>query len=343
MKVLNFFYENYQKLETSYERKVQIIKPNVLIKGPRHCGKKTLIYNYLSAYTQEQILFLDLYDIRFELSSLENLVQFLQLHTKIQILCMCNLDFVFDIKGIKIPIIASTQRKDLSIVGFNELELDYFDFEEFISLSKKNLPINSMLGLFLQTGRSGLKEKDIRCIFSRLELEILKYIAKNLAHQISIRKLFLELKKKSKVSKDSVYQAIKVLENSFLLYVVFHDEKNLKKVYFRDFAFRNALCIQKDFKALFENAILTELFKLKTQIFYNKFFTFYIKNSKTAYIASATLDVDLITIRARKILPKALELGVFHIFFITLSSEKSFFEQGVKFEIVPFEKWALSF
>ncbi|HEC1284993.1 TPA: ATP-binding protein, partial [Campylobacter upsaliensis] len=36
------------------------------------------------------------------------------------------------------------------------------------------------------------------------------------------------------------------------------------------------------------------------------------------------------------------ELGIFHIVFITLSSEESFFEQGVKFEILPFDKWALS-
>ncbi|HEF3568280.1 TPA: ATP-binding protein, partial [Campylobacter upsaliensis] len=57
---------------------------------------------------------------------------------------------------------------------------------------------------------------------------------------------------------------------------------------------------------------------------------------------SPTLDIDLIKLRAKKILPKALELGIFHIVFITLSSEESFFEQGVKFEILPFDKWALS-
>lgn len=343
MKILNFFYENYPKFEINYERKVQIITPNVLVKGPKHCGKKALICSFLSSYEQEQILFLDLHDLRFEISSLTHLTQFLHLHPQIQILCLCNLDFIFDTTSINIPIIASTKKKDLNIIGLSELELDYFDFEEFISLSRKNMPINSMLGFFLQTGRSGLKEENLRQIFTEFELEILKYLAKNLAQQISIRKLFLELKTKLKTSKDSVYQAIKTLENSFVLYAVANDEKNLKKMYFRDFAFKNALCIQKDFKSLFENAILTELFKLKSEIFYNKFFTFYSKILKTAYISSPTLDIDLIKLSAKKILPKALELGIFHIFFITLSSEESFFEQGVKFEILPFDKWALSF
>ncbi|EAI1341385.1 ATP-binding protein, partial [Campylobacter jejuni] len=50
MKVLNFFYENHPKFEVSYERKNQISKPNIIIKGPRFCGKKTLIFNFLSQF-----------------------------------------------------------------------------------------------------------------------------------------------------------------------------------------------------------------------------------------------------------------------------------------------------
>ncbi|WP_260511606.1 type II CRISPR-associated endonuclease Cas1 [Campylobacter jejuni] len=65
--------------------------------------------------------------------------------------------------------------------------------------------------------------------------------------------------------------------------------------------------------------------------------------SKIAYISSPTLDIDLIKLRAKKILPKALELGIFHVIFITLSSEDSFFEQGVKFEVISFDKFSLGF
>lgn len=50
MKVLNFFYENHPKFEVSYERKNQISKPNIIIKGPRFCGKKILIFNFLSQF-----------------------------------------------------------------------------------------------------------------------------------------------------------------------------------------------------------------------------------------------------------------------------------------------------
>ncbi|WP_139897011.1 ATP-binding protein [Campylobacter jejuni] len=91
------------------------------------------------------------------------------------------------------------------------------------------------------------------------------------------------------------------------------------------------------------NLVLSELFKFKEEFFYNKYFNFYSQISKIAYISSPTLDIDLIKLRAKKILPKALELGIFHVIFITLSSEDNFFEQGVKFEVISFDKFSLGF
>lgn len=338
--MLQFFYEKQLEIQTQLKRKVEILPENTLIKGPKYCGKKALIFNFLSNYKDGEFLFLDLKDLRFELKSLENLSNFTLQNPQIKILCLYNLNTSLNLESIKIPIILSTDKKDLKLQNFKELELDYFDFEEFISVNK-NLPINHLVGLFFQLGRSKFTQQKLRSTFSELELEILKFLAKNLGKQISTSELFLELKKEFKTSKDTVYKSIKNLENRFFIHSIKHDEKNLKKIYFKDFAFKNAFCIQKDFKHLFENIILSELFKLKSEFFYNRFFNFYSKSLKIGFIASATLDEDLIKLKARKILPKALELGILHIYFITLSSEGSFYEKGVQFEILPFDKWAL--
>lgn len=343
MKILHFFYENRPKFERSYERKLKIPHANIVLKGPKHCGKKTLLLNFLADFDEKEVLFLDVKDVRFEKESLKNLAPFLEQNPKIKILCLYHLDFVPFLQGIKVPILLSTEDKNLHFDGFDVLELDFFDFEEFISISKKNLPVNHLLGLFLQTGRSIYLENNslLGSDFSVLELEILKCLAKNLGKEVSINQIFTTLKQVLKTSKDSLYQAVKVLENRYIIHTLYHGEKRLFKIYFRDFSFKNALCIQKDFTHLFENMILCELFKLKKTFFYNKFFHFY--SDGIAYISSPTLDKDLIKIKVKKILPKALELGLFHIFFITLSNEESFFERGVKFEILPFDKWALSF
>ncbi|MBK1991904.1 ATP-binding protein, partial [Campylobacter sp. 2018MI35] len=204
MRVLNFFYENPHKFELNYERKIKITSTRTLIKGPKYCGKKTLIFNYLSQFKSEEILFLDLKDLRFEEESLKNLPSFLQKNTKIKILCLYNLEHNISLKDINISIILSTNKKDLKFEGFDELELDYFDFEEFLSIGK-NITSNHSLGLFLNYGRSNFNNQMLRDNFTILELEILKYLAYNLGNQISITKLFQNLKNKIKTSKDSVY------------------------------------------------------------------------------------------------------------------------------------------
>ncbi|MDO4673541.1 AAA family ATPase [Campylobacter sp.] len=343
MKILNFFYENPPKFERSYERKIKIERPNIVLKGPRHCGKRTLLFNFLADFDAEAVLFLDLKDLRFEKESLDNLPYFLRQNSQIKILCLYNLDFIPNLQAIRVPILLSIEDRTLNFEDLEELELDFFDFEEFISVSRKNLPANHFLGLFLQTGRSAYGDNRalLRADFSALELEILKYLAHHLGKEVSINQIFTTLKQTLKTSKDSLYQAVKDLENRYIIHTLHHGEKRLFKIYFRDFALKNVLCIQKDFAHLFENMILCELFKLKKAFFYNKFFHFY--GEGAAYISSPTLHKDLIKIKAKKILPKALELGIFHISFITLSNEGNFFERGVKFDILPFDKWALSF
>lgn len=340
MKILNFFYENHPKFEANYERKLKLYPANLLLKGAKNSGKKSLVLNFLSSFKSEEVLFIDLEDVRFERKSLENLAPFLKQNSQIQILCLYNANDTNLNFESPINTIVCTNNNALNLKGFKELYLDFCDFEEFISISKKNLPIQQLLGLFLQNGQKE-ENKIIKEDYTPLELEILKYLALNLGKEISINQLFLFLKEKIKTSKDSVYKSIKELENRFIITILTHGEKRLFKIYFKDFSLKNALCIQKNFNALFENMLLCELFKCKEKLFYNKFFHFYTANH--AYISNPTLDIDLIKLRAKKILPKALELGIFHIVFITLSSEESFFEQGVKFEILPFDKWALSF
>ncbi len=76
---------------------------------------------------------------------------------------------------------------------------------------------------------------------------------------------------------------------------------------------------------------------------YDNSFEFYLLNAKTAFIPSPTLDIALIELKAKKLLSKALEIGIFHIVFLTLSTQHRFFESGVKVEALPFDEWALGF
>lgn len=350
MKILQFFYENPPKGENFFTRKITLDEQNTLIKGAKKSGKKSLIIGYLRAFESEEYLFLDFEDLRFDEACLTQLNAFLKAKKiKALIFYAIKKNFIYDFSQLSksLQIIIATEFNSVHFENFREIKLDFLDFEEFASISKITSLNTSLTGNFLQMGRSFLSQNALneylQSHFSHLELEILKFVAENLGAEFSANKLYQRLKLTQKTSKDSLYKALNELEDRGILCFVVCEEKRLKRAYFADFALKNALCVDKNFKQLFANVILSELFKLKTPIIYNKFFDFYLKERHIAFLPSATLDIDLIKLKAKKILPKALEFGILHIVFITLSTEQSFYERGVKFELIPFDAWALSF
>lgn len=349
MKILNFFYENPPEFKGLFERKIRLDNKHTLLCGALKSGKKALILNYLRDFKAEEFLFLNFKDLRFNLQALEHLEIFLQ-DKAVKIIVFYGIDtgFNFDFSRLlsKYQFILASEFLSLNFKDFKKIKLDFLDFEEFLSQnSTKNA---SQLGNYLQNGRANVSEtielnEYLKSHFNTLELEVFKFIALHLGFDFSVNALYAKLKKEMKISKDRLYECINLLYERGLIFFVPHHQKRLKKAYFTDFAFKNALVIQRDFSTLFANLVLCELFKFKEEIFYTKEFDFYLEKSKIGFICSALQDVDLLRLRARKILPKLLENEVFHVVFLTLSSQMQFFEQGVKFEILPFETWALSF
>ncbi|TQR61342.1 ATP-binding protein [Campylobacter troglodytis] len=353
MQILEFFYENPPQSKELLHRKLSLDGQNTVIKGAKNSGKRSLILNYLANFDKEEFLFLNFEDLRFNEACLVNLKTFIQkkqanqIHKKLKIIIFYGVgkDFCYEFSPILelTQCIVATEFLSLKLADFKELLLDFLDFEEFISISKKNVPVNSQVGAFLQNGRAfGVNLNEyLKAHFSQLDCEILRHIARNLGAEFSTNELYLRLKNNFKVSKDSLYKAISELEDRGVVCFLNHSQKRIKKVYFRDFALKNALCIDKNFKQLFANVVFTELLKLNTRLSYDKGFDFYLVRAKIAIILSPTLDLDLIKLRAKKMLAKALELGILHIVFITLSTEESFYEDGVKIDILPFDVWAL--
>ncbi|MBX1886260.1 ATP-binding protein [Campylobacter peloridis] len=349
MKILQFFYDNYPKFYLPYERKIQIqSQKNIIIKGGFACGKKNLILNFLSLYKAENILFIDCFDLKFEEDIFKHLNSFLTYNPQIKFLALCNFNHNFDFNNLKhlnLQIILSTFNANLHIDYFEELYLDYLDFEEFLSLNKKHIEAKTMVSYFLHTGPNIMLNQNIsstylKSFYNPLELTILKQIASQISTEFSINDLLKTLKNKIKISKDTLYKSIKTLEENFTLFFVKNYEKNLKKIYFYDFSLKNSLNIQKDFHALFENLVLNELFKFKKDLFYTKNFDFFMPEIKSAFICSPFKDKDLILLKIKKILSKN-QLPLSSIYIITLSQREKIFINGIKILILPFDEWAL--
>lgn len=341
MDLLNFFYENPPKIESKFQRKIKINNKNTIIKGPYSCGKKSLVIDYLKDFKQDNFLFLDFNDFRFDIKILDNLEDFLKNKPDIDILILCNIKNQIKLPNIAQIIITSDNFK-LNYEGFDEVFLDFLDFEEFISISKNS---SNLLGAFLHHGRAIYKEYDLflKAYFSDLELMILKYIANNLASEFSINELYLNLKNNIKISKDYVYKSIKKLQDIGTIRFIKHKEKKIQKIYLSDFGIKNILCTKRNFKALFSNMVFCELLKLKTKIYYDDCFDFYLKDYQKAIIVAPTLDPDLSVLKVKKILPKAISYNITHISFISISNYKNNYKEDINIEMIPFEEFALSF
>lgn len=346
MQILEFFYENLPQSKDISHRRANLSTQNTLIKGAKNSGKKSLILAYLQGFERDEVLFLNFYDLRFDEKCLKNLANFAQQKSlKIIVFYGVSRDFNYDFSPLSkhAQIIVASEFLSLKIADFIELRLDFLDYEEFVSLT--NAPSSSQVGAYLQAGRSFCANLNefLAANFCKIELEILRKIARNLGAEFSANELYQRLKNTQKISKDSLYKAILGLVDRGVVCFLPCFNKRLKRAYFADFGLKNALCIDKNFKQLFANVVFCELLKARDEIFYDKSFDFYLKNAHTALVLSPTLDIDLIKIKAKKLASKALELGILHIIFITLSTEARFYERGVRVEILPFDTWALGF
>ena len=78
MNILDFFYEEELDFKNAIERKQKISSKNIIIKGARYSGKRSLLLSYLKNFDKKEFLFLNFKDLRFDENSLLFLEDFLR-------------------------------------------------------------------------------------------------------------------------------------------------------------------------------------------------------------------------------------------------------------------------
>lgn len=339
VQILNYFYHNPPLLQQNYNRKKQITDDKIIIKGAIGSGKKTFVLSYLK--DEKDFLYIDELDIRFENKSYENLKNFINSNgIKTLIINEPSINKEL-LNSLDIKIFLLSSKKDYFVDGFKEMWLDFLDFEEFISSSNKNFSISSLFSLYILNGRmqqqpnSKFLQNHLKANYSQNAILILKQIAPNIGYQTSVLNIFNKLKQEHKISKQSVFDEIKKLENEYVLFWVEHTDKKVKKPYFLNFAIKDALSIKKDFKKTFENIVLCELLKLDSEIFYNNIFDFYLPNESLGIICEPFLDIDLAKLKIKKLENELNKVS--NVVFITNNTSASF----KNITISPFYEWAL--
>ena len=363
MQILNVLYQNPPKNIKFIDRKLTIDSSKTIIIGANASGKTSLVIDYLKKFKNEESLYINLNDIRVDKSEiLENLISFLKINSNVKIVAIDNVDsqitadnFYKILKDNIENIIFTTNKKSIKLEEFKSLNLHFLDYEEFIAFFHKNLDQDALFSHFLSHGRSVTSALlDISEVNSYLQnilkenlddmhINLLKECVAFQGQSLSVYELYKRLKERIKISKDSVYASLGELEESGYISLVakFNEPNATKRLYFEDFALRNALSFKKDFTKNFTNVIFCELFKFNEQIFYTKDFDFFLTKRKYAILCIPFGDVDLLFLKFKKLLPVLKILEARRLQIITMANQGELSIEGIKCEIVPFSQWAL--
>ena len=362
MKNLETLYQAPIKNAKFIPRKYEIISPKTLIIGAVSSGKTALVYEFLSHYKSEERLYINLDDLRIDRASLlVNLKEFLEKNAQIKVLAvenlqgddLVNLDFLNELTLENI--ILTSKEFSLSLDGFARINLNYLDYEEFILFFKKNLDQDLLFSYFLAHGNeiasafldssevTAHLQQLLRANLNEQSIAILKECATKCHDTISAFGIYKNLKEQIKISKDSVYSAINWLnESGYVEFVSNLDESSTsKKIYFTNFALRNALCLKKDFIAVFANVVLCELLKFKDEIYYTKEIDFFLTKRKLAIICVPFSAPEIVFLKFKKLHASLKELGVSKLQIISVANQAEQSIEGIKCEILPFSRWSL--
>ena len=357
MKSLETLYQAPIKNTKFIPRKYEIISPKTLIIGAISSGKTALVYEFLNHYKSEERLYINLDDIRIDRASLlANLKEFLEKNAQIKVLAvenlqaadLVNLDFLKD--DALENIILTSKEFSLLLDGFARINLNYLDYEEFILFFKKNLDQDLLFSYFLAHGNeiasafldssevTAHLQQLLRANLNEQGIAILKECATKCHDTISAFGIYKNLKEQMKISKDSVYSAI----SGYVEFVPNLDESSTsKKIYFTNFALRNALCLKKDFLAVFANVVFCELLKFKDEIYYTKEIDFFLSKKKLAIICVPFSAPEIVFLKFKKLHASLKELGVSKLQIISVANQAEQSIEGIKCEILPFSRWSL--
>jgi len=338
-------------------RDVQIEEDkNIILTGITQSGKTAIIFDYLNNL-EKKFIYID-FDI---LQNIEN-----SLNRISEIVERDNIKIViFDIYDLQIEkylplfldrnlqiIIISWNR--LNTINFKQTHIFPLNFEEFISFKSgiENIELSFLrysktggFPIFAKYSDDFLFKHLKRLLYfalSDFEIDILKNIAENSGNARTVLNIYISLKEKRKISKDKLYKSVeKLIEIGYIISVQEFQKHINKKYYLIDHGLQNSFETEKNFSKLFENMVISEIWKRgKTGQFYRGIDLF-LKEDRVAILSLPFIEIETLKKRIFKTIKDFKKLGVKKIEIITMDLEINFKFQGIDVEVIKFMRWAL--
>ncbi|AFI03444.1 ATP-binding protein [Helicobacter cetorum] len=262
----NAFLQN-PLLDTSSDR--------ICLLGAPQVGKSSFAFEMTKHFKSP--IYIDYNDMRLNKSSLSAWLLKWHLEKKMDLLILDNisqLDFSLPKipKIVLIPSLLSPFKIPQDFTPYYTLGLI---FKEYITSFKPNTPKNMLFNRFLKEGntldlrffeshnereKTLQKQKNIKLAFQTYA-PLLSKICIHQSHFTTAFYLYTQLKKELKISKDTLYKFLHILEEKRLIFLVPNFENNKTKLYLYDFALPYHLTSNPSLLSVFENMVFLELYK----------------------------------------------------------------------------------
>ncbi len=350
---LEILYDYEPKKLDYIDRKVQITQKKSIITAPPKSGVTYLIYSHLMQYNKDSYLYIDFNDSRIVGKLIKSNLQNFIVEKNIKLLIMENFDFSFEIPKCDEIIITTDKYKKLD--GFESINFYPLDFEEYIAFDKTHSKIENIFNSFANSGTYPFialsnevdKIKYLQHLLSLMtkdkkQLAILKAFSFYQAQSVSLYQIFNKLKSDIIISKDLFYDLVEDLkEKQIILFLEkYNYPKASKKLFFIDFALKNALSFEKDFLKRLENIVYLEMYKRDKTLYYTDEIDFYLPEENYGILVIPFLPPVLLKNKIIKRKKAFKKLGIKNIYIISLGNEDEFENDGIRYEIIPFWNWA---
>lgn len=334
------------------ERKVSIPETDVLIRGITQSGKSALLKDYLLAHKKASYLYLDCRDIRINTDELNTELENFCRENKVSILALDN--YRRDIRLFGMEQIILTGECDLSIEGWETIDIGLLDYEEFLAFEPKF--DSTALNHFFQLGgfpamhripseeRMIYLQRSLKAALEPIEFSIISQSARMVTQKVSAFNLYERLKTERKLSKDKLYLHLESLQQKGYLKFLgkFAHPNAVKKLYLCDIAIKQALTLQKHFGRLFENLVYSELDKHGIECYYDEGIDFYLPGQHQIILVSPFANEHALFKKIESLEAFIVSHRIKKVIVVTMTLEGRLSHPIAQIEMIPFAEWALA-
>ncbi len=349
--LLQELYRSDIHLERYHDRKLTLDAQSYQIYGITQSGKTKLVKNYLSGLKKNSYLYIDCDDERFGVAELNGHLKKFCYDNKIETLVLDNYVEEIEIPNVSQLILLPKER--LKNDFLETLWVMPLDYEEFLAYEHKfdSTALNHYLQLgglpvmhrLAQEERVVFLQQKLRLCLSDIEFDMLKFIAKYCASELSAYTIYERLKQTRKISKDKTYAAYKSLleKRYFLELPKYEHPKAIKRLYLGDIFLKTALSLDKHFTRLFENMVFLELYRREEEVFYVEGVDFFVPQAHEIIFAKPFADERVLFKKLESLESFLVSNNILKVTAVTMSKEVELSHPFSKVEMVPFDIWAL--